>query len=181
MKRRSLFDPMLNKSDFINKQEMINIKDTFIKKFSCINFLINVLVPLISIIILAFIGKILYYRQKQKKIDKSKNEDIENWLTQRQSIIKNLTSKRIKLVMPGNFQLTSGFNVNLSVPSFSKKELGDDNNDPSLSGKYLIIASRNIITYNKHETIIEVATTSTANEFIPTSNPQQTSVIAEYY
>jgi hypothetical protein len=77
MKRRSLFDPMLNKSDFINKQEMINIKDTFIKKFSCINFLINVLVPLISIIILAFIGKILYYRQKQKKIDKSKNEDIE--------------------------------------------------------------------------------------------------------
>jgi hypothetical protein len=77
MKRRSLFDPMLNKSDFINKQEMINIKDTFIKKFSCINFLINVLVPLISIIILAFIGKVLYYRQKQKKIDKSKNEDIE--------------------------------------------------------------------------------------------------------
>jgi len=77
MKRRSLFDPMLNKSDFINKQEIINVKDTFIKKFSCINFLINVLVPLISIIILAFIGKILYYKQKQKKIDKSKNEDIE--------------------------------------------------------------------------------------------------------
>ena len=77
MKRRSLFDPMLNKSDFINKQEIINVKDTFIKKFSCINFLINILVPLISIIILAFIGKVLYYRQKQKKIDKSKNEDIE--------------------------------------------------------------------------------------------------------
>ncbi len=77
MKRRSLFDPMLNKSDFINKQEIINVKDTFIKKFSCINFLINVLVPLISIIILAFIGKVLYYKQKQKKIDKSKNEDIE--------------------------------------------------------------------------------------------------------
>jgi hypothetical protein len=68
---------MLNKSDFINKQEIINVKDTFIKKFSCINFLINVLVPLISIIILAFIGKVLYYKQKQKKIDKSKNEDIE--------------------------------------------------------------------------------------------------------
>jgi hypothetical protein len=77
MKRRSLFDPMLNKSDFINKQEIINVKDTFIKKFSCINFLINILVPLISIIILSFIGKVLYYRQKQKKIDKSKNEDIE--------------------------------------------------------------------------------------------------------
>ena len=121
------------------------------------------------------------YIKKKDSESISKNEDIENWLTQRQSIIKNLTSKRIKLVMPGNFQLTSGFNVNLSVPSFSKKELGDDNNDPSLTGKYLIIASRNIITYDKHETIIEVATTSTANEFIPTSNPQQTSVIAEYY
>ena len=77
MKRRSLFDPMLNKSDFINKQEIINIKDTFIKKFSCINFFINVLVPLISIIILSFIGKVLYYKQKQKKIDKSINDDIE--------------------------------------------------------------------------------------------------------
>ena len=68
MKRRSLFDPMLNKSDFINKQEIISIKDTFIKKFNCLNFLINVLIPLISIIVLAFIGKVLYYRQKQKKL-----------------------------------------------------------------------------------------------------------------
>jgi hypothetical protein len=76
MKRRSLFDPMLNKSDFINKTEMINIKDTFIKKFNCINFLINVLIPLISVIILAFIGKILYYRQKQKKLQNIESNSI---------------------------------------------------------------------------------------------------------
>jgi hypothetical protein len=51
---------------------------------------------------------------------------------------------------------------------------------PSISGKYIIVASRQIIGYDKHETIIEVATTSTDNEFIPVSNPQQTKEILEY-
>jgi hypothetical protein len=49
-----------------------------------------------------------------------------------------------------------------------------------LSGKYIIVASRQSIKYNKHETIIEVATTSTANEFIPTSTGEQTEEILTY-
>lgn len=89
-------------------------------------------------------------------------------------------SKRLKIVMPGNFQLSSGFNVNLVAPTFSKKEIGGDNEDPSLSGKYIITSSRQIIGYDKHETIIEVATTSTNNDFIPASNPQQTSELLTY-
>ena len=120
------------------------------------------------------------YIKKKDPTSISKEENIENWLSQRKSIIKNLMTKRVKLTMPGNFQLTSGFNINLVAPSFAKKEKGDDNSDPSLSGKYIIVATRQIIGYDKHETIIEVATTSSANEFIPVSSPRQTQELLKY-
>jgi hypothetical protein len=90
----------------------------------------------------------------------SKLDNQENWMFQRKAIIENLMAKRLKIAMPGNFQLTSGFNVNVNAPPFGMKIPGDENKDVSLSGKYIIVASRHIIGYNKHETIIEVATTS---------------------
>ena len=120
------------------------------------------------------------YIKKKDPTSISKEDNVESYLSQRTSIIKNMMTKRVRLVMPGNFQLTSGFNVNLVAPNFGKKLKGDDNEDPSLSGKYLIVASRQIIGYDKHETILEVATTSSSNEFIPASNPLQTSVIGSY-
>ena len=89
-------------------------------------------------------------------------------------------AKRLKLVMPGNFQLTSGFNVNVIAPSFSVKLRGDSNDDPSLSAKYVIVATRQIIGFEKHETIIEVASSSTNNEFIPSSSPRQTEAVMNY-
>ena len=120
------------------------------------------------------------YIKKKDPTSISKEENIENWLSQRKSIIKNLMTKRVKLTMPGNFQLTSGFNINLMAPNFAKKEKGDDNADPSLSGKYIIVATRQIIGYDKHETIIEVATTSSSNEFIPVSSSAQTQQLLKY-
>ena len=110
----------------------------------------------------------------------TKEENIEDWLFQRRALIRNLMSKRIKFVMPGNFQLTSGFNVNVIAPNFGKKEKGNDNGDLSINGKYVIVASRHIIGYDKHETIIEVASSSTGNDFIPASNPLQNSELLEY-
>jgi len=110
----------------------------------------------------------------------SKIENYEAFLFQRKAILANLMGKRVKVAMPGNFQLTSGFNVNVMAPDMSVREKGDDNNDPSLSGKYIIIASRQLIKYDKHETIIEVATTSTANEFVPSSGIAQARQILEY-
>jgi len=89
-------------------------------------------------------------------------------------------NKRIKLVMPGNFQLTSGFNLNVRVPDFSKKESGSENEDRSLSGKYLIIATRHIIKYDMHETVLELATTSNETDFIPQSVPEQNQAIETY-
>jgi hypothetical protein len=110
----------------------------------------------------------------------SKVENIESWLFQRKAIISHLMAKRLKIAMPGNFQLTSGFNVNVMAPIQGQKEQGDANDDPSLSGKYIIVASRQIIGYDKHETVIEVASTSTNNDFIPTSDLAQIKELLEY-
>jgi hypothetical protein len=118
-----------------------------------------------------------------KKVDPtlaSTLDNVEMYLFQRTAIIANLMAKRVKAAMPGNFQLSSGFNVNVIAPNFGKKVKGEDNDDPSLSGKYIILASRQIIGYDKHETIVELATTSTNNDFIPQSNPQQTQEILTY-
>jgi hypothetical protein len=132
---------------------------------------------------LSFFSTARQYSSYIKKYDPtsiSKQDNTEDYIFQRKAILANLMSKRLKIAMPGNFQLTSGFNVNVIAPNFAIKEKGSDNEDPSLSGKYIIVASRQIIGYDKHETIIEVATTSTANEIIPVSNPQQTKEILEY-
>ena len=120
------------------------------------------------------------YIKKYDPASISKDDNTEDYIFQRKAILTNLMSKRLKIAMPGNFQLTSGFNVNVIAPNFGIKEKGGDNNDPSISGKYIIVASRQIIGYDKHETILEVATSSTDNEFIPVSNPQQTKEILEY-
>jgi hypothetical protein len=108
----------------------------------------------------------------------SKLDNTESWMFQRKSIIENLMAKRLKIAMPGNFQLTSGFNVNVEAPIFGKKFKGDDNEDKSLSGKYIIVASRQIIGYEKHETIIEVATTSSDVEVTMSSSEQQEDLLS---
>ena len=112
----------------------------------------------------------------------SKQDNTEAYLFQRKAILSNLMSKRVKLTMPGNFTLTSGFNVNVEAPNFGKKEKGggDSNEDQSLSGKYLIIATRHIIGYDKHETIIEVATTSSSVPFVPQGLVSQVKEILNY-
>ena len=109
-----------------------------------------------------------------------KQENYESYLFQRKAILANLMEKRIKFAMPGNFQLTSGLNVNVMLPNMAQREKGDDNIDESLSGKYLIVATRQIIGLEKHETVIEVATTSTQKEYVATSDASQTFDILNY-
>jgi hypothetical protein len=120
------------------------------------------------------------YIKKNDPESISKIEDYENFAFQRKAILKNLMAKRLKIVMPGNFQLTSGFNINFKASGFNVKSKADDNDDTSVSGKYLIVATRHIITNNKHETIIEVATDSTNDNQRYVSNPQQNQVIGSY-
>ena len=82
--------------------------------------------------------------------------------------------------MPGNFQLTTGFNVNIRAPFFGEKAEGDENEDETLSGKYLIIGSRHILKNKTHETVIETATTSSGQEFVTESTQAQTATLESY-
>lgn len=107
----------------------------------------------------------------------SKVEGYESFMFQRKAIFKNLASKRLKVVLPGNFQLTSGFNVEILTSGFNLKSRGDQNQEISLNGKYLIIAARHTITNNKHESMIEIATDSTNNPQVYTSSPEQNELL----
>jgi predicted RNA-binding protein len=80
--------------------------------------------------------------------------------------------------MPGNFQLTSGFNVTFNTSGFSDKSKNVEDN--SINGKYLIVATRQIIKNNKHETIIEVVTDSTNEATSYTSSQQQNQTLKGY-
>jgi len=116
------------------------------------------------------------YIKKRDSSSLSKGESVESWSFQRKAIIKNLMSKRLKIVMPGNFQLSSGFNVNVNAPIVGSSR-GDDK---SINGKYIIIASRQIIGVEKHETIIEVASSSSDIGFISGSDAEQQEEILNY-
>jgi hypothetical protein len=103
----------------------------------------------------------------------NKLDDYENYSFQRLSILKNLTSRRIKIVVPGNFKLTCGEIITLKVPVLGRKSIDEDNEDKTISANYLIVATRHLIKYDKHETILELTTTSSDNDFIPTSSGEQ--------
>jgi hypothetical protein len=105
----------------------------------------------------------------------NKRYDYENSLFQRKSIFAYLFSQRVKLVVPGNFAMTSGNNIFLNVAKYSQKSGEEDNLDKSLYGSYLIVAARHILTPdNKHETIFEACTNSSnrsnKNEMYTRSN-----------
>jgi hypothetical protein len=85
----------------------------------------------------------------------------EQILFQRTAIFAHLFSQRVKVVIPGNFTVTSGSNIYLNVPKFSQKISEENNLDRTLYGHYLIIAARHKLTPdNKHETIFEACTNS---------------------
>lgn len=129
-----------------------------------------------AVSIFSFNRQFSEYIKKKDPDSLSKKDGIESWLFQRKALIKNLMSKRVKLVMPGNFQLSSGFNVNLDIPTLGQSS----SDDRSLSGKYLIIASRQVIKFEKHETIIEVASTSSDIGYVSSSDNQQQEQLLNY-
>ena len=134
-----------------------------------------------SVSIFGFNRKNSAYIKKYDPTSLSKVETQEDFVFQRKAIISNLMNRRIKLTMPGNFQLTSGFNLNMRIPDFAIKETGnDDNEDRALSGKYLIIASRHIIGMEKHETVLEIASTSSKLGFIPQGTQDQNQQLKTY-
>ncbi len=110
------------------------------------------------------VGRSNYVKKKDPE-SISQEEDFSKILLQRQSILSRLMEKRIRIVMPGNFQLSSGFNVDIESSGFGARDKSETpNSDTSLSGKYIIIGTRHIIGSRQHVTVIEVATDSTTDK-----------------
>lgn len=107
------------------------------------------------------------------------DDDTYQYVFQREASLRNLLQKRIKLVLPGNFDLTSGLNVDLNIPLRSVK-IGSDSQDKDISGKYMIVASRHIIRYDRHETVLEVSTDSSMSDKVYTSTDQELKYLEEY-
>jgi hypothetical protein len=125
-----------------------------------------------------------YLRQSSEYIKENdptsiqKEFDTENYMLQRKAIFTNLLNQRVKLVVPGNFSISSGFNVHLNVPNYGIKVKGEDNLDKTTYGNYLVVSTRHIIGYQKHETIFEAITDSSnrssMNEMYQSTLQQQT-------
>lgn len=83
----------------------------------------------------------------------------------RKAIFSNLLSKKVKVSLPGNFLLTSGKIVELDIEPFSIKMSSEKTlKDRTLSGKYLIVATRHILGANRHTTFLEVTADSTIDK-----------------
>lgn len=89
----------------------------------------------------------------------SLNETPEFFILQRKALIQNLFAKRLKIILPGNFSVTCGVNLNIKKPKNSSYE-EDNNIDKSIYGKYLVVATRHMIRANQHETVVELVSDS---------------------
>ena len=86
-------------------------------------------------------------------------DDTHSYILQRKAVFYNFLQKRLRITVPGNFMLMSGYAVQVNMPNRNQET--NVNGDESLSGKYVITGVRHIIRFDKHETILEVATDST--------------------
>jgi hypothetical protein len=95
--------------------------------------------------------------QNTNKSSLSNLELTDEYIFERRAIFGTFLNRRIRLLMPGNFGLSSGYNVSLNFPTTGFKENNTDDLDEFQRGKYTIVATRHIIQYDKHETVIDVA------------------------
>lgn len=109
----------------------------------------------------------------KKNLPNIKFDRREDYILQRQSLFANLFDKKIRMTIPGNFALSSGSIVELEYPTRARRENGDDNLDETSSGNYLVVSTRQKITFEKHETYFEVATDSTNKQFALIENVSQ--------
>jgi hypothetical protein len=95
--------------------------------------------------------------QDTNKTSLSNLELTDEYIFERRAIFGAFFNKRIRLLMPGNFGLSSGYNVLLNFPTTGFKQKNTNDLDDFQKGKYTIVAARHIIKYNMHETVIDVA------------------------
>jgi len=82
---------------------------------------------------------------------------------QRSAIFDSLNTRQIKMVLNGDFDITCGRSIGVFVPTRGYKSEDEDAYDKSLTGNYLITATRHILKAkdNMHEVVVEAVTDST--------------------
>jgi hypothetical protein len=116
------------------------------------------------------------YRKSQEYVksnDSSKSlliDETHKYIPQRKAILHNLLQRKMTINVPGNFYISSGNVLEISAKSFSLNSDITDKIDNTISGKYLIVATRHMINPQKHETFCEIATDSTNNGIIPATD-----------
>ena len=107
----------------------------------------------------------------KSKLNNTQNNTVpdnpEQYLLQRRSIFKSFLDRKVRVVVPGNFKISSGLNVLLKTQDRSVRPVNGEIDDRSLYANYTVIACRHIITFTKHETIFEAASDSTYLEQMP--------------
>lgn len=104
-------------------------------------------------------------------------DDTHAYVFQRAPILANLLQTTIHLNIPGNFGVTSGAIINLKMPIKSGKTEVGEGLDQTLTGKYIVTATRHVIKGDMHETVIEVATDSTNKPLIRQQTTRMTEAL----
>lgn len=104
----------------------------------------------------------------------NRGDDSLNYIQQRPAQLKLYTNMRIRVIVPGNFDLSSGQIVNVKIP-IAGMVTEDNSEDTRLSGKYIIIASRHIIRFDSHQTILELGKDSAKENVLYSASALQES------
>jgi hypothetical protein len=97
------------------------------------------------------------YIKRADRTSLSNLELTEEYVFERRAVFGKFFNKRIRLLMPGNFGLSAGYNVILNFPTTGFKQNNTEDLDEFQKGKYTIVGARHIIKYDRHETVIDVS------------------------
>lgn len=93
----------------------------------------------------------------------------ENFVQQRNSIFADISTMKMKIVLPGRTDAEVGTIINFTYPSVQSKDhttKEEQVNDPWISGYYMITAIHHQITKLHHNMICEIAKDSFLNELV---------------
>jgi hypothetical protein len=111
---------------------------------------------------------------KDKKITINENK-IENTIPFRIAQLALLNSNKMKLVIPGDVNMTVGLVIQFNLPTLSRQAFGEDEFDQFYSGRYLVTGIRHIIQQeSRFITVIEICKDSIPNSMVPTDNNNPT-------
>lgn len=110
------------------------------------------------------------FRPKHNKLfNDYEDPKYEDWVTQRTSLMYDYSNLRVVITVPGYCDMEAGEVVNFYYPRMGEKGPGAEVNDlidPYLSGSYLVVAVRHMISESKYRMKIELVKESLANTLV---------------